>query len=64
MGEVADALVGCAATQSSIKRQEKCTDGKLIKVTKKKYKVLHMGKKSRVYQCIVSIGVWQKTYRV
>lgn len=55
MGEAADALGGCAATQSSIKRQEKWADGKLVKVTKRKQKVLHVGRKSHIHQRIVGI---------
>lgn len=56
MGEVADALVGCAVTQSNNKRPKKWADGKLMEVTKKKYKVLHVVKNCKViHQCIVSI---------
>lgn len=51
MREVAD-----AATQSNIKRQDKWVDGKPMKVTKKKYKVLCMVKICKViHQHIMSI---------
>lgn len=56
MGEVADAWEDCAATQSSIKRWEKWTDGNLMKVTKKKYKVLHLGRNSYIHPCILSVA--------
>jgi len=64
MGQLPDDPECCAVTQRDLNRLEKCMDWNHMKVSKKKFKVLHLGRNNPMYQCILGVvswkAVWQK----